>query len=67
MTDGQAVQRYEPRWNGKVAPTLAWFCALAGVVILAIGLAVQSPWWMLSTPVAVIGAIAGRNSPGSCP
>lgn len=46
----------------KMASYLAWICAVTAVLILIVGLYFQSTWWMLSTPVALVGAIAGGVS-----
>lgn len=46
----------------RVSPILVWTLTLASLAILAIGLWLQSPWWMLSTPLAIAGAVAAGIS-----
>ncbi|MDO5618700.1 hypothetical protein [Kocuria sp.] len=41
---------------------LAWPLTVIAVLVLVIGLYFQSTWWMLSTPVALGGAITAGLS-----
>lgn len=62
MSD-EVYNRNRPRvTNSKISPALVWTLTLASLVILAIGLWLQSPWWMLSIPVAIAGAITAGMS-----
>lgn len=59
----ETYNRNRPRsTNSKISPILIWALTLASLVILAIGLWLQSPWWMLSIPVAIAGAIVAGMS-----
>lgn len=46
----------------KTVPYVAWVCSVAAVLLLVVGLYAQSTWWMLSTLMALVGAIAAGLS-----
>lgn len=48
--------------KGSTSLAIVWLFTLAALAVLSVGLVVQSPWWMLSVPLAVVGAITAGMS-----
>lgn len=51
-----------PMRGGSIAPRIAWSCAALSIGILLVGVLLEQTFWMLSFPVALVGAVAGGNS-----
>lgn len=62
VTTGSQIPPRPPIWGGRVAPRVSWTCAIVSVGIFILGIILTQSWWMLSFPVALVGAIAGGNS-----
>lgn len=62
MSDEVLYENHSEGASAKISSPLVWVFTIASLVILTVGLWLQTPWWMLSTPLAIAGAIMAGMS-----